>query len=132
MTSKQPDIPTKQVVVLERQPYWQPELERQFLHQELVVKSCRSVDDLDDLTRTETPTVAVVDLDVDPPGTLRWLARRLTAGPDVSTIVVVTEERHSLHWHIRELGAVAVVSEYLEGNRLARLCRKSLDVMRGT
>jgi hypothetical protein len=132
VTSAEPNIAEQQVVVLERQPYWQPELERQFLQQELIVRGCRSVEDLDDLTRTAGATIVVVDLEVDPPSVLRWLARQLMAGPDTPTLVVLSENLKLLHWHVRELGAVAVVSEFHTGACLARLCRKTLDAVGDT
>lgn len=110
------------MVVFERQPFFAPELQRQFLGEDVAVRACRMAPDVD----AGEADVAVVHLDAAPRDVLQWLARRRVIGRDVPTIVVASEAMAEMEWPVRELGATSFVDEFVGGAHLARLCRKSL------
>lgn len=118
-----PDVP-RIVVVYERQPYWEPELRRQFEDDEVVVLACRTVSDLEQTTVQNGDCVVAADLADRPVDVLRWLSRRLINGRSLPVIVITSPGTASLLWHASEMGATAVVSDDCGGQYLARLCRR--------
>ncbi len=115
---------TRHVIVFESQPSWEPELQRQFLDDNVRVGACRSVKDLDQRLAHQAYDVCVIDLSADLAGLLRWLGDQQDHGARVATLAIATEEQQSLEWHVRELGATAFATEYVTGNQLAAMCRK--------
>jgi hypothetical protein len=112
------------IVVFERQPFWEPELRRQFADGGATVRGCRTVADLDHLTSGNPRLIAVVNLEDAAADLLRWLSRGLTTGRQVPTIAVAGPKSMPFQWHAREAGVVAVLSREIGGHQLARLCRK--------
>ncbi|MCA9073764.1 MAG: hypothetical protein KDA93_01935 [Planctomycetaceae bacterium] len=115
---------TRHVIVFESQPFWEPELQRQFLDEDVIVGACRSVKDLESRLARQSYDVCVADLTADVTGLLRWLGVRLDQSGIVPVIVVAREEQQSLEWHVRELGAASFTNEYVTGKQLAAMCRK--------
>lgn len=112
-------------MVFEARPYWQPELQRRFVDENVEVSGCRSLRDLDKRLRRERTDVVVLDLAADVGGSLRWLARHDERYGPVPVIVVAGDEQLSLEWSVREQGATAFVSEFIGGRRMAAVCRKA-------
>jgi hypothetical protein len=115
---------TRRVIVFESVPYWGPELERQFLSEPVAVRACRSLRDLDALVGQEPLAGVLLDLAADVGGCLRWLGRRQQQSPSLPVTVVAPAEHLRLEWYVRELGALAFVSEFIGGRRMAAVCRK--------
>jgi hypothetical protein len=115
------------IAVFERQPFWEPELRRQFHDPhdpQVSVRACRTLGDLEQMTGGTSECVVVADLTERPAELLRWLSRRLMSGRPLPVIVVTNPATATLRWHASEAGAVAVVSEDCGGLHLARLCRR--------
>jgi len=112
----------RRIVVLEREPFWEPELKRQFSGAPVVVRGCRK--DLESLVSTAENCVAVIDASRDTAEVLRWSARRLTNRRCVPTVIVAEPDIMSFQWHAREAGVIAVVPHVISAHELARLCRK--------
>ena len=112
------------IAVYERQPFWEPELRRQFAEGDVAVRGCRTVSDLAHLTSGNPHLVAVVNLEDGTADLLRWLSQGLTRGRLVPTIAVAGPKAMTFQWHAREAGAVAVIESDMGGRQLARLCRQ--------
>ncbi len=110
--------------MFESQPYWEPELQRQFGGEDVQVGACRSTKDLDLRLSEVTFDVCVIDLIADGNGVLRWLGERLHRSPTIAVIVIAGEAQQSLEWHVRELGAAAFAAGDVTGKQLAAMCRK--------
>lgn len=108
------------VLVLERDPYWSPELQRRFRDEAVVVRSCRRLGDLDALLTECDAAVVVLVLSADPAGCLAWLARRAT---EVPVVVLGSPESVGLEPMFRSVGATSFQAEVIAGGDLARLCR---------
>ena len=109
--------------MLERRPWWTPELQRQFLGTDVRVRSGRSFRDLRTLL-TPATRVLVLEFDVSPAECLQWLGGRSGMAAECSVVVIGTEESAELEWLVRELGATDFVPETIGGGALAVLCRK--------
>jgi hypothetical protein len=107
------------ILVLEDEPYWLPELQRQFLGEAVTVEAVKA-DELTD--RDDAVVVAMAET------LLRQGARAFFAtAPDAvgTPLVAITSARtRNWEWLLRELGAVSVVDEFCGGRRLATLCRR--------
>ena len=114
------------VLVFEQRPRWAPELQRQFLGQDVAVRACRSLDDLDALAAAAAQAIAVVDLDAAPAACLQFLGRRLGRSPHLPIVAVGSPRMGELEWPLRELGAAAVLCDFPTGEQMARLCRRQL------
>jgi hypothetical protein len=115
------------VVVCEREPYWTPELQRQFLGSDVAVRGCRKWGELAPLSRPYARAVEVVDLDASPAEILAGLARR-SAEPVPCPLVVLARPRFAeLEWVLREAGVQAFYADLVPGDELARCCRRWLE-----
>ena len=112
------------ILVFERQPYWEPELRRQFHDEPVLVRACRSLSDLEQVAADASGCVVVAELADRPAELLRWLARRLMNGRTLRVVVVTNPNTASLQWHASEVGATAFVSDDCGGRHMARLCRR--------
>ncbi|MCA9026651.1 MAG: hypothetical protein KDA86_15700 [Planctomycetaceae bacterium] len=115
---------TRHVIVFESQPFWAPELQRQFLDDDVHVRTCRSINDLQQRLAKQTYDVCIIDLSADLPGVLRWLGDWQIRGSHTAILVIAAEEQKSLEWHVRELGASSFATEYVTGIQVAGMCRK--------
>ena len=77
MTTLQPDAC---VAVFERQAYWAPELKRQFIGRRILVRDCRTIDDLLPSVSEFSSALILMVLDDAPAGCLEWLERRFSGG----------------------------------------------------
>lgn len=129
--SRRPDAIDAGVVVFEKQPFWGPELKRQFSKQQFLVRECRSVSDLQPNADTISRSVLLLSLDAAPTDCLTWIGRQFLNSSS-PFIVVASPELMALEWPIREAGAAAFVHDEIAGDRLARLCRRLLNNLQGT
>src|SRR6516165_9542027 len=86
------------VLVLEKAPRWESELKRRISGPQLLVRPCRSAEDVLSLCRQMPGSVVVIDFDAGVAEGLRLLealdARRLRAVP----VVVASRELDELEW----------------------------------
>ncbi len=115
---------TPTLLVFERRPRWVPELQRQFLGQEVRVRGCRSLKDVEELLADSPRSAAILELDADPGPALRTLARLMARSPSPTILVVASPEYRELEWSVRELGAVAFLVEPIPGDEMAEYCRR--------
>ena len=117
--------PRAAVAVLEREPYWSPELQRQLGGDGIYVRTCGGTDDVDRVFSEWPRSLAVIELDVAPAAILAWLAKRSgrAAQPLLVFSSAVTNE---LEWTVRELGATSFRRDLVAGRELAMQCRRLL------
>ena len=118
--------PTAGVLVFEKQPFWGPELKRQFTDQSVLVRECRSVQDLLPAAAEFSGAVVVLSLDAAPIDCLAWIGMRFQNEAHYPLIVLASTELSDLEWPIREAGAVGFVGDEIPGDQLARLCLRLL------
>ncbi len=124
--TRRPDAADAGIVVFEKQPYWGPELKRQFSKQQILVRECRSVSDLYPNSDSLSRSVLLLSLDAAPTDCLTWMGRQLQNNSP-PFVVVASPDLMDLEWPIREAGAAAFVHDEIAGDRLARLCRRLLS-----
>ncbi len=110
--------------VFERQPRWAPELERQFIAEDVRVVACRSLRDLTERSQGVSRGVMVLDLAAETIGCLRFLGLRAADPAAVPTFVVGGGPTAHLEWVVRELGATLFFATIIPGHALAALCRR--------
>ena len=118
------------IVVFEKEPRWAPELKRQFLGDDVVVRACRSVSDIESKSRNAEETVIVLDLDSEPANCLQFLGQSMGDPARPPVIVIGSTRVLELEWPVRELGAVEFLSDSVLGEDLAKLCRRQLTFQR--
>ncbi len=116
------DRPT--VVVFEKQPRWAPELERQFLAEEVRVVACRSVKDAAERAAGVARGVLLLDAAVAPADCLQYLRHALSDPRTLPVLIVGTPAIAPLEWSFRELGARAFFVKKIPGHEMASLCRR--------
>lgn len=95
------------VCVLEASPYWLPELQRQFQHQNLKIRGCRKWSEFSELIRTTSTAMGIVDFTSQPAECLTGLAQR-PALAELAPLIVVSSPRFAgLEWVLREAGIVS-------------------------
>ena len=117
-----PDRPT--VVVFEKQPRWAPELERQFLAEEVRVIACRSVKDAAERTAGVARGAVLLDAAVAPSDCLQYLRHALSDPRTLPVLIVGAPPIAPLEWSFRELGARAFFVKKIPGHEMASLCRR--------
>ncbi len=114
---------TATVIVFEKRPRWTPELQRQFVGEDVRVRGCRSLSDVAQAGNTGG-TVAVLDLDAAPADCLQFLGRSIQQRDCTPMIVIGSYRTADLEWNVRELGALAYLHGDCSGEEPARLCRR--------
>ena len=117
-----PNCPT--VIVFEKRPRWAPELERQFLAEDVRVVACRSVKDLADRAAGVTTGALLLDAAVAPADCLHYLRQALSDPRTLPAFVVGAPAVAPLEWTFRELGARAFFAKKIPGHEMASLCRR--------
>lgn len=115
---------TPTLLIFERRPRWVPELERQFFGQDVRVRGCSSLQNLQELLNQSAGGVAILELDAAPAECLRTLARLMTRSPSPTILVVASSAYRELEWSVRELGATAFLEEPIAGDEMAAWCRR--------
>jgi DNA-binding NtrC family response regulator len=117
-----PTAPT--AIVLEKQPRWAPELQRQFLTEEVRVIACRSVRDVEDRSVGVTRGVVLLDASAATAECLQFLRREMSDPEALPVVILGTKRIAHLEWSFRELGAAAFLSKRIPGHEMASLCRR--------
>ena len=112
------------IVVFEKEPRWAPELKRQFLGDDVRVRACRSVSDIVSKSESAERKVIVLVLEAEPANCLQFLGQSMGDPAHPPVIVIGSARELELEWPIRELGAVAFLSDSVSGEDLAKLCRR--------
>ena len=118
------------IVVFEKEPRWAPELKRQFLGDDVVVRGCRSVGDIASKSESAEETVIVLDLEAEPAKCLQFLGQSMGDPAQPPVIVIGSSRILELEWPVRELGAVEFVTDSVLGEDLAKLCRRQWSLQR--
>lgn len=114
-------------IVFEKQPRWAPELQRQFVGDEIRVIACRSVKDVEDRCAAASRGVVLLDATAATADCLQFL-RRGMADPNALPVVIVGSKRIAdLEWAFREVGAAAFFIHRIPGHEMAAHCRNLLD-----
>lgn len=119
------NTPHAAIAVLEREPYWAPELQRQLGDEAIFVRACGGTNDVDRVFAEWPRSLAVVELDAAPSGILAWLSRR-TARSDRPVLVFASGAAAELETIVRELGAASFRADLVSGRELAAQCRRLL------
>ena len=117
---------TPTLVIYERRPRWVPELQRQFLGQDIRVRAASTLRDWEQLLLQSPQAVGLIELDAAPSQCLECLSRLMTRHPGPTVIVITSAELRELEWPIRELGATLFLEEPLSGEEMAHHCRRAL------
>lgn len=121
--------PDATIVVFETKPRWAPELQHQFVEENVRVVTVGRVRDISAEVESGGAVVVLLDFDTDPPGCLTHLGRssaeRIVEGGFSRTIVILTEVTSDLEWPIREAGVTSVLDEFVPGHALADACRRA-------
>ncbi|MFM9965039.1 MAG: hypothetical protein ACKV2Q_27885 [Planctomycetaceae bacterium] len=111
---------TRTILVFESRPRWVPELQRQFLDERVRVRGCRAWSEL----ASSMVEAIVIELPSDAAECLQWLAT-LVGRPRIAPVVVICPiESAGLEWPLRDAGVREVYVGELNGERLARSCRR--------
>jgi hypothetical protein len=114
------------VVVCEREPYWTPELQRQFLGERVTVRGCRKWSELVTLSQEFETALRIVDFDFIAAECLAGMAHDAASVNRQPLLLLVTGERAEFEWPLRDGGADAVLSNRIAADELARYCRRWL------
>ncbi len=113
------------IVVFEKRPRWEPELQRQFEGEPVHVRGSRSISDIASATAPETAGIAVLDFASAPADCLQFLESRIDqSSADRPVIVIGSRESLGMEWNIRDLGVLEFLTDESCGADLARLCRR--------
>ena len=119
--------PDAVIAVFELQPYWGPELQRQFQTDKVAVTECRSVYDLFPIVDSFAKGLIVIDLDVAISDCLAWFGNNVAKHPvRVPIIAIGSAVTADLEWRLREAGVTAFLPELMATSDFARLCRRLL------
>lgn len=118
--------PTACVAVFEKRPYWGPELQRQFVASNVLVRECRSLNDLIPATNDFASAVILLDMDSASVDCLAWLGLQFREPLRRPVIACASADLADLEWTVREAGTIAFVGDEASGGELARLCLRQL------
>ncbi|WP_166825519.1 response regulator [Thalassoroseus pseudoceratinae] len=120
------------LIVFEKKPWWLPELQRQFLVEDVRIRSCSRLQDLPQLTKPNSsmpvsPPVVILNLDDQPANCLQFLGQYASRPTwDCPVLVIASTAFRELELPIRELGATEFLLKPLAGDRLGQWCRRQL------
>lgn len=123
--------PRRAVIVCEPQPYWTPELQRQFQQDSVAVRGCRKWSEIAPQSGEFDQTVEVVELVEDRAAEcLTGLLQRQRVGKSPPLIIVTSPRLATLENVLREAGVRAFFPDQPTGEDLARCCRRWLNADR--
>jgi ActR/RegA family two-component response regulator len=114
------------VIVFEKAPRWESELKRRFDAQEVLVRPCRSAGDVLTLCRQAPGSIVVADFAAGTGDVLRLLEKLISHRTYARPLVIGSVDFAGLEWSARDLGAVAFVTDRINGGDLADFCRRIL------
>ena len=119
--------PDAVIAVFERQPYWGPELQRQFQSTNVAVRECRSVRDLLPAIDGSLKALIVIDFDAAIEDCIVWLGTEVVKhSVRIPIVAIGSAATAELEWRLREAGVTAFLPDLVAGCDLARLCRRHL------
>ena len=110
----------REVVVFEREPWWAPELRRQFANEEIPVRHCVDVASVGDVLARNGEAVVVAHL----PSRERDCADLLRELPAAMVMVVADAETVELEAPLREAGANSFALAPMSGEELCMRIRR--------
>jgi DNA-binding NtrC family response regulator len=116
------------VIVFEKRPRWAPELQRQFVTEDVRVIACRSVRDVEERAAAVARGMVLLDASPAPADCLQFLKRGLLDPDALPVIIVASKALAEREWLFRELGAIAFFARTISGHEMASLCRKQWAV----
>ncbi len=123
--------PDSAIAIYERTPYWGPELQRQFRHENVSIRECRNVSDLLPSIAGYRSALVVIDLGSDLVECLGWLSLVASNNLDRPAIIACgTSGTAELEWLLRESGVSAFLPDLTPGDEFARLCRRQIRLVR--
>jgi hypothetical protein len=114
------------LIIYEKKPCWESELKRRLPEQKLLIRPYRSAPDVLSLGRRAPGSVVVADLAVGAAEVLRLLRGLSMMPAALFPVVIGSVEMADLEWPVRDLGAVAFLTDRMHGNVLADVCRRIL------
>ncbi len=132
MIEKDPNQP--EILVLEREVFWLPELEWAFQGTGCSVVNLRELPDVrlkssvDDENRDRW-ALLVIDLLWNPSAVLHWLARKSHTGWNLPVVIAMGQDHQWLEWTIRELGATWILFRQESMSRAVAACRRILNMV---
>jgi hypothetical protein len=114
------------IAVLEREPYWAPELQRQLGDDGVYIRACVNSDDVDRVFAEWPRSLAVIDLDAAPAAILGWLGKQ-TGRASRPVLLFASTAMAELEPIARELGATSFQTDVISGRELAIRCRRWLS-----
>jgi hypothetical protein len=118
--------PTACVAVFEKRPFWGPELQRQLVAQNVLVRECRALGDLIPATNDFASALILLDMDSAPVNCLAWLSLQFRETLRRPVIACASTDLADLEWTVREAGVIGYVGDDVLGSELARLCLRQL------
>jgi hypothetical protein len=115
---------TPTAIVFEKEPRWAPELQRQFLDEEVRVIACRSVRGVVERSASVARGVVLLDASTATAECLQLLREELSDPEALAVVIVGNKAIAPLEWLFRELGAAAVFAKRIPGHEMASLCRR--------
>ncbi len=112
------------ILVCEPAPFWTPALQRELQQDSLLVRGCRTPNELDALIDKHPLAIIVYGLNTGPAGCLSWLASRKSQSLPV--IICGSTTTAELEPVCRELGARSFLPDLISHADLAALCRRWL------
>lgn len=115
------------IAVLEAVPRWGPELQRQFLDEDVTVRVRARVPDVVELLKSGAISLVLINFEGIEAGALQLLGI-LNDHPawQVPCLAVAPEKDDDLEWAVRELGAAAFLLDPVRIDRLTELIRRYL------
>jgi DNA-binding NarL/FixJ family response regulator len=114
------------IFVFEKSPRWDAELKRRLANHQVLVRPCRSAQDLLALCRQAPGSVAVIDFAAGIAEGLRLVESLAGLALAIAPVVIGSRETEDLEWPARELGAAGFVTDRIGGDALADICRRLL------
>ncbi len=111
------------IAVCERLPFWVPALQREFEHEPIAVRGCRTPRELSALISTR-PAIAVCDVTAQPAECLNWFTT--STARSVPIVVCGSPAVAELEAVCRELGVRSFFPDIVPREELSQLCRRWL------
>jgi DNA-binding NtrC family response regulator len=102
-------------------------LKRRLADRQVLVRPCRSAQDLLALCRQAPGSVAVVDFAAGMAEGLRLVQALAGLSLEIAPVVIGSRETQELEWPARDLGAAGFVTDRIGGDALADICRRLLE-----
>ncbi len=114
------------ILILEKQSFWYPELQRAFQDEPVQIQSCNSLSQVEDFYQKnrdlKEPAIGILDFEFHPAECLLFLGKYVVNSP-ISTIITGLSKSSDLEWTLRELGVAQILPKPLSSVQLVESCR---------